>query len=541
MDSLSSKCVEEANSTDCLLRTLLQFLEDTQKAEDGKFEWDPITFGFTVPIAIFAAGFSLIAITQATLAAGPGRRKTNYEAIGRWSDRTRWQWQWWNLGYLHIATTPILTVKNVTKKFPQSTTVGTNQGETSPGASAASWLVFLDKFGLSHLELEGDATKTVLADYLPGDLLAAPALVEVGLVFMFMAASDAPLRVLGADTRNPSFIGSKSQFEIRQHPTLGAVGAFSSPISSEPWSEKISPKYLDVALDNTKGFLHLSNKIFLTLNDTKINITGRSVKYPRNESSMHIMGIITLGNRITPKDCIIGKTIPNINEMSFDDRVDLRCPCQDIVDVCSQLSQGFDTYKDWIKTWSAESLHGLRKHILSTLTALDEQLLSSGLEDVECQAVRLFADTICLHEILGYFRQIQQRGTIDSLQWLQKFAQELAKKEEPRDWSPLGLTHDTASGIIVDLVRRFMGTGGTYQINEIAMKKAMARVQERIDGFFSGTASGSSSHQGSNLEEQKIVSILAWRTLLVAVLYFTAPDITPLQSSGLWGQVIPML
>ncbi|KAF4471492.1 hypothetical protein FALBO_1592, partial [Fusarium albosuccineum] len=191
MDSLSSKCAEEANSTDCLLRTLIQFLEDAKEDDDGKFEWDPIAFGFTVSIAIVAAGFALITIVQAVLANGPGRRKSNSEAIGKWFKNTDRQWQWWNLGYLYIAKTPILTVANVDEyltkrengqwpKLEESSSktakVTSGQGPQKHGASAASWFILPDKTGLSDLRLEDKDMETTLAHYLPGDLLAVPAL-----------------------------------------------------------------------------------------------------------------------------------------------------------------------------------------------------------------------------------------------------------------------------------------------------------------------------------------------------------------------------
>jgi hypothetical protein len=93
-DDTGSSCPEEGNSTDCLLRLVLRTLEARSAAEDGKFDWDPITFAFTVPISIFAATFALITIYQAILAAGPGRRKSNRRAIGGWADETRKEWNW---------------------------------------------------------------------------------------------------------------------------------------------------------------------------------------------------------------------------------------------------------------------------------------------------------------------------------------------------------------------------------------------------------------------------------------------------------------
>lgn len=77
-----STCPENENSTDCLLRVLVKSLKDQSSADDGKFDWDPITFGFTVPVGIIAAFFGLVTIFQAVLTVGPGRRKSNRNAIG---------------------------------------------------------------------------------------------------------------------------------------------------------------------------------------------------------------------------------------------------------------------------------------------------------------------------------------------------------------------------------------------------------------------------------------------------------------------------
>ncbi|KAJ4118941.1 hypothetical protein NW768_010683 [Fusarium equiseti] len=227
MNSLSSKCKEEANSTDCLLRAIINFLEDTQKESDSKFEWDPITFGFTVSIALLAAGFALITIIQAVLIAGPGRRKSNSEAIGKWSKHTKRKWQLWDLGYLHVAKTPILTVNNVTAHLPQKDPGDSYDYSKSLAASAANWLVFLNEIALSHLELSDMALETWLADYLPSDLLAVPALVELRLVYIYMSVFYKPFRVLRTDSRYPVLMGKDFQFEVRQHPTLGSVATFS--------------------------------------------------------------------------------------------------------------------------------------------------------------------------------------------------------------------------------------------------------------------------------------------------------------------------
>jgi hypothetical protein len=103
VDTIDSKCAGSGNSTDCLLRLLLQAISEQSAAGNAKFDWDPITFAFTVVIGLFAALFALVTIYQATLAAGPGRRKCSRRAIGYWAAKPRREWSWNDLNRLSIG------------------------------------------------------------------------------------------------------------------------------------------------------------------------------------------------------------------------------------------------------------------------------------------------------------------------------------------------------------------------------------------------------------------------------------------------------
>jgi hypothetical protein len=65
-----------------------------------------------------------------------------------------------------------------------------------------------------------------IADYLPADLLAAPAYAEVGFIVTTMSLIGAEIRTK-ADDNYPSMKGTGCQFDIRQHATLGLIGSFS--------------------------------------------------------------------------------------------------------------------------------------------------------------------------------------------------------------------------------------------------------------------------------------------------------------------------
>ncbi|KAH7310859.1 hypothetical protein B0I35DRAFT_439810 [Stachybotrys elegans] len=242
-DLTDSSCPEDGNSTDCLLRLVLRRLEANSE-ENGNFNWDPITFAFTVPISIFAATFALITIYQAILAAGPGRRKSNRRAIGSWADETRREWNWHDLNRLTIATTPVLRSEQLLdvlkiraanyaadESLESNVPVGAvvKMGGSKPEPPAATWLAFLEHIGLQDLSLGegGIDTATTMADYLPADLVAVPAYAEVGLIVVMAATSGAySFRSMG-ESQYPVIIGNDFQFDFRQHPTLGTIGAFS--------------------------------------------------------------------------------------------------------------------------------------------------------------------------------------------------------------------------------------------------------------------------------------------------------------------------
>lgn len=106
-----SQCPENSNSTDCLLRSLLEFLTEYREAENAAVDWDPINFAFTLLIGIIAVLFALATIIQAIFTAGKGRRRTSHLAIGRWSAETKRKWDWSEMNFQFTVTTPVLHEK----------------------------------------------------------------------------------------------------------------------------------------------------------------------------------------------------------------------------------------------------------------------------------------------------------------------------------------------------------------------------------------------------------------------------------------------
>ena len=227
--SLSASCPNNENSTECILRELFKLVE----ANKGNFNWDPITFGFTVPIATVATTLALVAILQAALAAGPGRRKSNSRAIGSWAAKTEKKWVWRDLNRFSVSKTPVLRsdrMLEVLKEAVEAPTPSDVSGSTVnvDDDSIASWLRLLQQLGLEDLEMKDDDLKATKADYLPSDLLAVPAYGEVGFIVAAAAAAGAYSMRTDSQSPYPVIIGDGFQFDFRLHPTLGTVGAFSS-------------------------------------------------------------------------------------------------------------------------------------------------------------------------------------------------------------------------------------------------------------------------------------------------------------------------
>ncbi|KAK1509396.1 uncharacterized protein CCOS01_15490 [Colletotrichum costaricense] len=291
MDTEASTCPQDSNSTDCLLRTLVQILNGSQKADDAKYDWDPITFAFTVIVGAVALLFALVPIIQTIIAPGQGSRTTNRLAIGeKWSKESSRQWNWRQWTYEHTVITPIFRMQtlrkwvqadidNIKKDIDetnfgsgideiceertrytdpekhiacQNSTDDKNTEKDSEGLKsalitihryflprqtsahsenwpAATWIDFFHKVGLDRIDPRDDlGRRKVTADYLPSDLVAAPAYAQIGVIVT--AASTTPGWAkwpTDPSSNFPVIFGYGFQFDFRQHPILGVLGAYS--------------------------------------------------------------------------------------------------------------------------------------------------------------------------------------------------------------------------------------------------------------------------------------------------------------------------
>jgi hypothetical protein len=237
--STSESCPENENSTDCLLRVLLQVIDSKISNDAAQFNWGPITFAFTVPIGILATVFALFTIVQAAMSSGPGRRKSNSSTIGKWAGKTRRRWNWPDLTVVSVARTPIFRwneIVDILKKYENDirdqltrepkTTEASSRGP-SDVTPTAMWLRFLKHLDLDNLEIDDKKLNITAADYLPDDILAVPAYADVGFIVVMSAITGASSFRTSPQSPYPVITGEGFQFDFRQHPTLGTIGAFS--------------------------------------------------------------------------------------------------------------------------------------------------------------------------------------------------------------------------------------------------------------------------------------------------------------------------
>ncbi|KAI0416772.1 hypothetical protein F5X98DRAFT_375420 [Xylaria grammica] len=271
-------CPEDANSTDCLLRVLLQKIDDHFE----EYDWDPVTFGSTVPIGLLATIFAAFTIYQGIRTTARGLRKSNKRAIGEWSCKTTKTWDWHDLSLISTAQTPILTTSKVGEALNRTTsprasnpsqasnhhglaklgnllawpfhrTAGQEPQKGDP--SVASWLRFLVELGLCYSDLLEIPLKEITADYLPDDLLAAPAYGEIGFIVAAAAAAGAHSWKVDEQWVYPTVVSRRFQFEFRLHQTLGMIGAFVQWDDSAEDRRRLTGGQLGKALLQARGDL----------------------------------------------------------------------------------------------------------------------------------------------------------------------------------------------------------------------------------------------------------------------------------------------
>ncbi|KAI3549567.1 hypothetical protein CSPX01_02218 [Colletotrichum filicis] len=280
MSTDTSDCPQDSNSTDCLLRRVVGILDETRKADDAKYDWDPLNFGVTVFIGAVALVFALIPIIQFVFTPGVGSRTSGRLAIGDWSKRTKRKWNLRRWTYEYTVVTPIfrmqilrnsidaeleyekveggyahdpwdcfeescqtVNVEQDTEKNPIVlkailSSFLTKIASDSPFENrppAATWIEFFRKTGLDDLKPKFQYPepqnhlweREVTADYLPSDLVAAPAYAQIGVIVIAIATHGWAKWPHDPSSKYPVIFGQGFQFDFRQHPILGTIGAYS--------------------------------------------------------------------------------------------------------------------------------------------------------------------------------------------------------------------------------------------------------------------------------------------------------------------------
>lgn len=113
---------------------------------------------------------------------------------------------------------------------------------------------------MENINLPAKNRREILTDYLPDDLVAAPAFAEVGIIFTAAACAGA-LWVAEKESKYPTIVGPGFQFDLRTHPVLGTVGAYSR-YGKERRADIPSTERLLLALKNSRGELDISRGLF---------------------------------------------------------------------------------------------------------------------------------------------------------------------------------------------------------------------------------------------------------------------------------------
>ncbi|GJD04494.1 hypothetical protein ColKHC_13319 [Colletotrichum higginsianum] len=282
-------CPEDSNSTDCLLRAVL------------RYDWDPVTFVFTVLLGVGALAFAGLTIAQGLVTARKGYRKASKRAISTWAANTQKEWIWGELNFQYTARTPIFRIDYLLDwvedwgpkgwaECPDPAYEDVDPGHGLQSATAATWIAFLKVTGLEKIEPPVKAgpsekdnlpvkawlldriglqekvepsenvcgLRSAVADFLPDDLVAAPAYAQGGVVIAAAAAVGIQRWPFTKGfPEQPVIIGRSFQFDFRQHPILGSIGSFSNHHPTDRKMKVPSPLKLKSTMQYALGTIQL--------------------------------------------------------------------------------------------------------------------------------------------------------------------------------------------------------------------------------------------------------------------------------------------
>ncbi|KAK1711643.1 hypothetical protein BDP67DRAFT_490611 [Colletotrichum lupini] len=197
---------------------------------------------------------------------------------------------------------------------------------------AATWVRFFEKVDLEYLDYPKYKShlQLVTADYLPDDLIAAPAYGQVGAIIAAAAATGAQVKITDDKSLYPVILGRQFQFDFRQHPTLGTIGAYAQfntqrDRDGKPYADTSSssrnmhledsppPGKLAMAMKHCRGEICLEDGVILSFNEmpqTSLNLFKEAHRFQ-------------LVERMGDRNHNGGHSLPSLNGI---DDVDVYCP-----------------------------------------------------------------------------------------------------------------------------------------------------------------------------------------------------------------------
>ena len=128
------------------------------------------------------------------------------------------------LRFRTTAFVPVITLKAILAYcYPSEESIERSTPKQSSAADpVAGWALLLHELNLTHIPFD---TTYVLTDYLPGDIIAAPALASVeSLVILALMRGCTALRLDADDFLTA--IGPSMQLDFQTHPTMGFIGTY---------------------------------------------------------------------------------------------------------------------------------------------------------------------------------------------------------------------------------------------------------------------------------------------------------------------------
>lgn len=169
-----------------------------------------------------------------------------------------------------------VSVKNIASRFHPNHCQSTESQPNQSRSPSAGWLEFFKEVGLDELgtDVWGTNTRKVVADYLPDDILAAPAYAQVGAIVA--AAAIAGIQKVDIDKQTaksyPILFGQGFQIDFRQHPTLGIVGAYSRYNETSKESEGLNIEELRSTIKYGRGFVDDRENMNVSTHSTRRNL-----------------------------------------------------------------------------------------------------------------------------------------------------------------------------------------------------------------------------------------------------------------------------